>query len=182
MATEIPTCEPTSIVAGDTVKWTRSLADYSYADGWRLKYGLRGVSKLDITTTADADGVGFAVTISAGDTGKLEAGQYQLLGWVELNGENYTVIGPQPVTVTPNYQTAAAGDLRPSAEIELELCEAQIKELLSSSNETYSIGQRSAQKRKLEDLYKTRGILIAKLGRQRGQSNPTQAVRFRAAR
>lgn len=181
MAADIPTHEPSTIVAGDTVKWTRRLVDYSAADGWILKYAFRGASVIDAEATTDTDGIGYAVTLTASTTATATAGQYEWIAWVELSGENFTVLSGS-LTVTPNLKQAVEGDRVSSAETELALVEAQIADLLASSTESYSIGQRSVQKRALSELYVTRGILIAKLGRQRGQPYPTHAVRFSASR
>jgi hypothetical protein len=68
MAASIPTKEPTKIQQGDTVKWTKSLADYSAADGWILTYEIKGnqsVSTITATTTNTTD---FLVNISAATT------------------------------------------------------------------------------------------------------------------
>ena len=62
MAAEIPTTEPTSIIAGDTLAWTKSLADYE-ASLWTLTYYLRGPSAQTITATTS--GGDFAGTKTA---------------------------------------------------------------------------------------------------------------------
>ena len=54
MAATIPTKEPLTIRAGDTIKWTKSLDDYIASDGWTLSYSFRGTGgMIDITSTAD---------------------------------------------------------------------------------------------------------------------------------
>lgn len=181
MAAEIPTREPITIIAGDTAKWTRAVDDYSYADGWRLTYELRGASKLDVTATADTDGVGHSITVDAGSTGALEPGQYEWFARVAYNGEVYTV-DRGVLTVEPNPSKAEAGDLVLSEETELKLVEQQIRALAATPLESYAVGQRSATYQKLQDLMVARGILIARLGRKRGQRVPSIAVRFVAPR
>ena len=42
MAADIPTKEPLTIRAGDTIEWTKSIDDYKASDGWTLKYSFRG--------------------------------------------------------------------------------------------------------------------------------------------
>lgn len=166
-----------------TVRWTRSLTDYSYVDGWRLKYAYRGIGKLDVAATADTDGIGHAIAISAADSAKLAAGQYRWQAWVEktATGEVYSV-GEGVATVEPNFQTADAGALQSSTEKELALIETVIASLMGSDNDSYSIGGRTFQKKDLGEVMKTRGILIAKLGRERGQQLPSYAMRFSAPR
>jgi hypothetical protein len=177
LAASIPTTEPTQIVAGDTVKWTRELPDYPSSDGWSLRYAIRGAASVDVTATSD--GTGYAVAIPSSATATLGAGLYQLTGWVEKDGEVYTVVGPAAITVKPNLQTAADGALQSPAERELALIDAQIAELLASPIESYSIAGRSVAKRKLEDLNRQRGIAYAKLIRQSGGKLPSHALVFR---
>ena len=54
MAATIPTKEPLTIRAGDTIKWTKSLDDYKASEGWTLKYAFRGnAGTVDITGSED---------------------------------------------------------------------------------------------------------------------------------
>lgn len=136
---------------------------------------------LDIDATTAADGVSFLIALTPGDSGKLVAGQYQWSLWLSLAGAVYTV-ERGVMTVEPNVFKAAAGDLTSSAEKELAQCEKQIAELLASPNESYTVGQRAVQKRALTELYNLRGVLTARLGRERGQKLPSYAMVFRAPR
>jgi hypothetical protein len=53
MTAPVPTTEPASVVAGDTLTWKRTLADYP-AGTWTLKYRLiNSAGKFDITATAE---------------------------------------------------------------------------------------------------------------------------------
>ena len=38
MAATVPTKEPLTIRAGDTIEWTKSIDDYKASNGWKLKY------------------------------------------------------------------------------------------------------------------------------------------------
>ena len=54
MAATIPTKEPLTIRAGDTIEWTKSIDDYKASDGWTLSYSFRGTGgTIDITSTAE---------------------------------------------------------------------------------------------------------------------------------
>lgn len=181
MAPLVPTCTPSIIVAGDSAIWTRAFGDFPIADGWTATYALRGASVADVTATTDVDGTSFLFTVTPGISGPLAAGQYHWRIWVSLSGVIHTAESGI-VTVEANPYTATAGDLVSSAETELALIEAQIAELLASPTESYSIAQRSAQKRSLQELYTLRGTIVAKLGRQRGQQLPDYAMGFRAVR
>ena len=89
----IATTEPTSVVAGDTVAWTRTLSDYP-APTWVLKYKLlNAAAKVEIT--AAASGSDHAVTATAAVTALWTAGDYDWVAWVETGSgptaERYTV-------------------------------------------------------------------------------------------
>lgn len=183
LAASIPNYEPSSFSAGMTVRWTRLLPDYSYSDGWRLKYAFRGIGKLDVVANADADGAGHAINISAADSQKLAAGQYRWQAWVELSasGEIYPV-GAGSTRVDPNFQAANAGDLQLTTEKEIAQCDAAIAGLLAGTNKMYEIGGRRFEKRDLDELYRTRGILYARLARENGGQLRSYAMRFCAPR
>jgi hypothetical protein len=87
---EIPTFEPTEIVTGETLKWTKSLEDYPASEGYTLKYYVRGAGAgFDVTATADGDD--FSVTVSATTTAGLAAGDYYWQAEVSLSGEKFIV-------------------------------------------------------------------------------------------
>ena len=78
MAAAIPSVEPTSITAGDSASWTRSLADYSASDGWTLTYAFIKVKVPadPIQIAATASGSSFLVTLTPADTQGWSAGEY----------------------------------------------------------------------------------------------------------
>lgn len=181
MAAEIPTYEPSSFVAGDTVKWTRSLSDYSAADGWTLKYAIRGAKAVDVIAETDTDGAGFAVTLSAAESAKLTAGQYQIVGYVvsdDDDPEQYTVYGPAAITVEANVANAQAGDLANGDEALLAATDAAILALTTGGVSAYSIGSRAVTKLDLPDLRTQRGILKARLRKQQSEGWITHEVCF----
>jgi len=108
LSATVPTIEPTEFRAGTVVEWTRAVTDYSYADGWRLTYRLRGVGELDISTTADDDGNGFAVEITAAQTSALPAGDYWMVGTV-TRGDDTREAFSGAVKILPNFATLTAG-------------------------------------------------------------------------
>lgn len=90
----VPSIEPTQFHAGDTVKWTRTLRDFPANGGWTLAYKFANkdesvaVDPLNVT----ADGASFQVEIPADASGALNAGVYQLVGYVtDLAGNRYVI-------------------------------------------------------------------------------------------
>ena len=112
MTATVPTIEPDAVVAGDTLTWRRTLADYP-AGTWTLKYRLiNAASKIDITTTADGSDHLIAVTSTASAT--YTAGDYVWTAWVEKTGERVTV-GGGTMTVRPNIAALTTLDARTDA-------------------------------------------------------------------
>jgi hypothetical protein len=87
---DIPTNEPTSLRAGDTWKWTRSLSDYP-APTWTLKYRFKHPTASGFEITASASGNDHAVTVAASTSTAYTAGTYSWIAWVESGAEKFTV-------------------------------------------------------------------------------------------
>ncbi len=105
MSQPIPTCEPTQIRAGDTVQWTVDrLTDYKPADGWSLTYYIAGAGGV-LVQTATTSGQGYAVTLTAAQTGVLIPGDYAIEGKVSMSPYVFTVYSAR-LCVLVNMATA----------------------------------------------------------------------------
>jgi hypothetical protein len=113
MAAPIPAVEPSTIIAGDTIPWTKSFPDYLASAGWALTYAFRyenGSGKVDVT--ASAAGSDFAVTMLAVDTAKMKSGVWVWAAYVTKAAERYQVASGS-VTVLQNLATLdSQADLR----------------------------------------------------------------------
>jgi hypothetical protein len=185
LAPQIPSCEPTSFVAGDTVQWTKPLNDYPSSDGWALKYRFVGDPQLNGGTAYTADVVNgeFAVTIpSAHTVGIVSDALYRLIGWVELSGARYTVFDGT-VTAFANLAASTAEDLQTTAEKQLALVDAAIEARLSGDGiESHSVDGRSYQLMPMTELVALRSALAVRVHRERGGGMITHQVRHRAVR
>lgn len=103
--TDIPTSEPARLRAGDTWKWTRTLADYP-APTWTLKYRFKS-SKGGFEVAAAAIGTDHAVTVAAATSGTFIADTYTWIAWVEAGSEKFTV-GSGAVVIDPDYRSTGA--------------------------------------------------------------------------
>jgi hypothetical protein len=102
---EIPDSLPASLRAGDTWKWTRTLADYP-AGVWTLKYRFKNsAGGFEVVTTAS--GTDHLAAVSAATSATIAAGDYEWIGWVESAGEKYTIESGS-VTVSADYRSTAA--------------------------------------------------------------------------
>lgn len=133
MTDEIPTHEPARIRAGDTIKWLKTLNDYSAADGWVLSYRLiNSNGKFDISSTAS--GADHLITISAATTANYFPGDYTLFGWVTKSSERFSIPSSK-VHVFLNLAALTSGyDIRSTARKILDLLDAA---MLSHGNQAW---------------------------------------------
>lgn len=176
----LATTEPTRATAGDTWQWQRAVADYPASEGWVLSYAINGVGKLEWNGDwLDADGE--TVSIPGGSTAALAAGLYRLIGYVTLDGERHTIY-EGTLVVLADLAAAAAGTGQTFAEQALALVETQITALLATTLDSWSIGQRAAQRRKLEELEQLRAKYQAEIAataqRARGSFGRNIGIRF----
>ena len=145
MAIEIPTREPRSFTAGETVKWSKSLTDYPASEGWTLKYFLRGTGDpFDITCTVDPDdGDGFLAEISAAQSATLEPIEYLLQGRVENAGGEKYVVYERSLSVRPNIEAATNDfDPRSVAKRIVDAIDALAEGKASRDQQSYKIADR----------------------------------------
>lgn len=111
MSAPIPDTEPTEIIAGDTIAWTKDLSDYPATD-WTLTYYLTGPSR--ITIAATASGRTFSVSKSVQATAAYAPGIYDWQAFVSQGsqgserykvGEGRIEILENPATAGKNYDT-----------------------------------------------------------------------------
>lgn len=127
MPTPIPTTEPLTLRAGDSVRWTRTLADYPAGDGWALSYVLVSASaRINIVSAADGDD--HAVTLAAATTAAYAPGAYTWAAYVTKDADRYT-LGSGRIEVLPDLAAAGltAHDGRSHARKVLEALEAWIE-------------------------------------------------------
>jgi hypothetical protein len=103
---DIPTNEPTSLRAGDTWTWKRTLADYP-AGTWTLKYRFK-CSTTGFEITCTASGTDHLATVAAATSAAYVAGTWTWIAWVEGGvSEKYTVDSGS-IKIEPEYRTGAA--------------------------------------------------------------------------
>jgi hypothetical protein len=134
---DVATTEPVTIRAGDTLTWSRSLADYP-APTWTLAYSLVNASSRH-TFSAAADGSDHLVTVAAATTAAWTAGTWRLVGQVTAGAESYTVTD---LTVTVKPSAAAAVEARSPLRRELDVLNAWYGGDRSPAISQMTIGQR----------------------------------------
>jgi len=148
VATVIQDKEPTEIIAGDTLAWTKSLSDYPANDTWVLSYYLRGPSVINITTTAS--GANHAVSVLATVTTNYIPGEYTWVAKVTKGTDVYTV-GSGKVTITQNMQSISGQvDLRSDVQIAYDNAMTIWKAVTKYGS--YSIAGRTYTSRNLNEI------------------------------
>lgn len=135
----------TQLAAGDTWKWAIADCGYSAADGWTLKYFLRGPARLDVSATASDSGT-FEVSVpgSGENSSDLPAGTY---AWqavvVSASGERIE-LARGTVEVLPNIEKQDAGfDGRSWVKRTLDAIRAVLENRASRIEQNYQIAGRS---------------------------------------
>lgn len=101
----IPTTEPASVTAGDTIKWTKALPDYPASAGWVLSYAFTGPGNISITAAADGDT--HAVIVPAATSAAWAAGSYLGQAYITKAGERTTIATGLMLTVAANLAAAS---------------------------------------------------------------------------
>ncbi len=160
---DIPRTEPLSVNAGDTIRWTRTLADYPASAGWVLTYTLLNAAA-KITITSAASGDDHAVNVAAATSAAWVAGDYAWRAQVSKAGEVYTVAEGR-MTVAPSFG-AATLDTRSSARKALEAVEAYLADPNNLTAAKYEIAGRSLDRFPLSELWAHRDRLRFEVARE----------------
>ena len=144
----ISTTEPAALIAGDTAKWLKTLADYPASGGWVLSYELvNAAARISFGSTAlDRDHL---VGVPAATTAAWAPGAYTWRARVSQASEVYTVGGGQ-MQVQPAFATAL--DASSHARRTLEAINAVLEGRASSATAEYTIAGRSLKYIPLPEL------------------------------
>jgi hypothetical protein len=174
------------LIAGDTLNFTTTVADYPADDGWTLKYRLvpRFATPVQapIELTASAYEVsGYHIQVAAVTTASWKAGVYEWASWVQKGAERITIERGQEVTVEPDPAAVAQGtDSRSSSRQALEAVQAKIKGKATDGVESYEVNGRQLKYYSLTELLKLEQRLINQVAaedRANGIPNSTGQVR-----
>lgn len=143
--------QPT-LIAGDSLVFTESLADYPASDGWTLTYRLAPrTAGTAITFSATASGADYSVNVLATTTAAWAAGSYSWAAYVTKAGQRFTV-DSGVITISPDPGVVSSLDSRTHAQRVLEAIQAVIEGRATRDQEEYTIGNRSLKRTPLRDL------------------------------
>lgn len=110
--------EPTSIRAGDSLAWERSLPAYPASAGWALKYRLLFPAGTAVDIASSGAGDLYSVALTAANTAGWTPGAATLIAYLERGAgpslERIT-LSQQSVTILPALYAAATLDNRSQA-------------------------------------------------------------------
>jgi hypothetical protein len=178
----VPDVVPDHFPAGTTVKFTRSLNDFSPADGWTYAIYLNGLTqKFNKAATVLANI--FQIEFLPSDTANLNPGPFRYAERLTNagTGEVFDITGDELViNIEPNVASAAAGTFNTWEERTLAIVEAAIAGRLTSDIQAYQIAGRSVSKIPIVELRQIRGELKAAIWRQNhpGQLGVPHKVTF----
>jgi hypothetical protein len=163
----LPDREPTSFTAGDTLSWTRSLADYPASAGWVLAYRfINATAKFDIT--AGASGDDHLVSVTAATSASYAAGSYSWQAFVTKGAERYTV-GSGICDVEPNLAAVSASgyDDRSPARKALDAMDAGLQQFGANAHvQSYTIEGRQMTYRTFADFMAARDRLAREVAQE----------------
>jgi len=134
----VATREPEKLVAGDTLKFTKTVSSYSVDDGWALSYSLVSADNdYQFTATDNGDGQ-FLVTVAATVTTNYVAGSYKWQSYVTKAAERYSAASGT-IEIVANFAEATAQDARAHCKKVIDAIEATIEGKASKDQQSYSI-------------------------------------------
>lgn len=152
----IPATEPSTVNAGDTVRWIRSLPDYPASAGWVLAYQLvNATSRITLTSTASGDD--HLIQAAATGTASWISGDYAWRAQVSKAGEVFTV-GEGRITVRPSFASGTQ-DTRSQARQALDAVNAYLANPNNLAASEYQIAGRQLRRHSLPDLWRHRDRL-----------------------
>lgn len=155
-----PSKEPSEIIAGLNIKWTKSLSGFLPEDSWILTYSLlKEGTRIEIIATDNGDST-HLVNVQAATTKDYTVGTYEVIGHVTKSLDKFEVFrGTMKVTADPTSGSGA--DLRSDNKKLLDALEATLLGRASHEEEEYSIEGRSLKRMSIDELITTRDKIKA---------------------
>jgi len=152
----VPSVEPDSFFAGDSLTWKISDGDYKASDGWTLEYILlNSTSKITITTSASGDD--HLVEVAKATTANYTAGTYDWRAYFYDADERYEYkVGT--MVVKADWTTASTLDTRSHAKTMLDALEATLQGKATQDQEEIKIGDREIKRMSHKQLIEARNF------------------------
>lgn len=146
--------EPTEINAGDSASWSKSCPGYTPAEGWAVRYVLRGPGSLDIEY-ASAIGSEYRFELPASATRDLPPGLYRWAAFASRDDDRRT-LDSGTLTVRPDLESAGQIEARSHAQRMLDAIEATLLKRATRDQQSYEIEGRRLDRTPIADLERLR--------------------------
>lgn len=144
---------PDEFTAGDTIKFTSSLSDFPFSDGWDLTHYFTKDDGTDNIFNVEAEqsesSEDYLSTIATSDTENLTPGRYSWRSKVKKSGETST-IEEGSVFINPSY--ASAVDTRSNARKIIDAIDAQLAGDASPAQKRFKVRDREVEQHSRADL------------------------------
>lgn len=145
---DIPANEPSELVLGTTLQFTKSLPEFPAGEGWTLAYTITNAANAySVATTASGDD--FAVSVAPATTAGWAAGDYQMTAIASKDGAKFRA-ATAFISLKPD--PTSAGDFRSHAKKVLDSVNAVIAGRATQDQEQLQIANRSLKRTPLADL------------------------------
>lgn len=161
----IPTARPEQLVAGDTWRWTRDLADYP-AGTWTLTYYFENKDAV-YSAVASASGTTHSITVAAATTAAYKPGRYRAYARVTDGSVIETVVSETGwLDILPDFAAAGKMDHRSWAQRTLDALKAAYEGRADTDQLNTSIGGRSIGRMSKKELREEIEALERKVQRE----------------
>lgn len=160
----IATTEPAACVAGDTVQWLRTLADYPASDGWVLAYVFANAAGT-FTVSTTASGADHLARAESAATDSWAAGDYAWQARVSRSGDVFTV-GTGRTAVLPGLAGGTSLETRSQARAALDAINAYLADPGNLTAASYTIAGRSLSRRPIPELLQLKSHFAAEVARE----------------
>lgn len=182
-----PHPEPLAVIAGDSLKWSRSFPGYPAGGGWSLTYVLNNASNRYVVVAGDvvAAGDGWDIAIPAAETKPWAPGEYLWLAVLQNSGTGERVTGAAGrVCVQADVLDATAPiDTRAMEEIALDNIKALLAGRATDGVLEYKIADRELRRYSMTELLQLKTYFSAEVRRlrvKRGEYQEPTTIAFHA--
>lgn len=162
---------PATLVQGETLNYTASVADYPASDGWVLTLYLNPRAGGTVRNVVGvADGERYLLQASAATTATWATGHYAWEIVMTLGSERYCAENGQ-LKVLPGLAVAAAGtDTRTDEEVALDAVRAVINGTATQGVQSYRINGRELSRYSIAELLALHSHLVTQVMHQQQES------------
>ena len=168
---------PERIIAGDSIGWTESLADYP-ASLWTLTYKLLN-SAGAITISTSANGDDHVVSEDGSVTNGYTPGEYKYFAYVteNANPNNRVTVEQDTIVIAENIAIATNLETRTQAKRTLDAINAVIEGRASKDQESMSYKGRAIGRTPIEDLLKLRDRFAVTVQQEEDAENLAKGIK-----